>query len=59
MVDPVENIPVVRQCELLAVGRSGLYYRPWRDEHAAAFEERLLNAIDQLYERVPESWALL
>ncbi len=53
MVDPVEDIPVVRQCELLAVSRSSLYYRPHRDEQAAALEQRLLNAIDSLYTARP------
>jgi putative transposase len=44
-----QDIPVVRQCELLALNRSSLYYRPQRDEEAAAFEQRVLNAIDKLY----------
>ena len=53
MVEACENIPVVRQCELLAVSRSSLYYLPRRDEQAAAFEQRLLNAIDSLYTARP------
>ena len=53
MVDEVENIPVVRQCELLQIGRSSLYYRPVRDEEAHAFECRVLNAIDELYTARP------
>jgi len=44
-----QDIPVVRQCELLMLNRSSLYYRPQRDEEAKAFERRVLNAIDKLY----------
>ena len=47
------NIPVVRQCELLTLSRSSLYYRPARDEEAEAFECRVLNAIDELYTARP------
>ena len=53
MVDGGEDIPVVRQCELLRLSRSSLYYRPRRDEQAAAFERRVLNAIDELYTARP------
>ena len=48
-----KDIPVVRQCELLALSRSSLYYRPRRDEQAEAFERRVLNAIDELYTARP------
>jgi len=44
-----QNIPVVRQCELLTLNRSSLYYRLCRDAEAEAFEQRVLNAIDKLY----------
>ncbi len=44
-----QDIPVVRQCELLTLNRSSLYYRPCRDAEAEAFEQRVLNAIDKLY----------
>jgi len=44
---------VVRQCELLSLNRSSVYYRPHRDATAAAFERRLLNAIDRLYTERP------
>ena len=47
------NIPVLRQCELLTLNRSSLYYRPQRDEEAKAFELRVLNAIDELYTERP------
>ena len=53
MVDGNQDIPVVRQCELLRLSRSSLYYRPQRDEQAAAFEVRVLNAIDALYTARP------
>ena len=47
------DIPVVRQCELLSLGRSSVYYRSSRDEGRVAFERRLLNAIDELYTERP------
>jgi putative transposase len=46
-------LAVVRQCELLSLHRSSLYYRPRRDAEAAAFERQLLNAIDMLYTERP------
>jgi putative transposase len=47
------DIPVIRQCELLALSRSSLYYRPARREEAEAFERQVLNAIDELYTARP------
>jgi putative transposase len=48
-----KDMPVVRQCELLSLSRSSLYYRCHRDAHAAAFEQQVLNAIDELYTARP------
>jgi putative transposase len=48
-----EDIPVVRQCELLRLRRSSLYYQACRDGEAEAFERRVLNAIDELYTARP------
>ncbi len=48
-----QPIPLVRQCELLALPRSSLYYREHRDPEAAAFEQEVLNAIDELYTARP------
>jgi len=53
MVDGDRNIPVVRQCELLRLSRSSLYYRSQRDEAREAFEWRVLNAVDELYTARP------
>ena len=53
MVDDGENIPMVRQCELLMLSRSSLYYRSVRDEESHTFECRVLNAIDELYTARP------
>jgi putative transposase len=53
MVDDGENIPVVRQCELLTLRRSSLYYPPHCDQEAEALEQRVLNAIDALYTARP------
>ncbi|MDP6545120.1 MAG: IS3 family transposase, partial [Phycisphaerae bacterium] len=47
------DVPLTRQCSLLTLSRSSLYYRPHRDEADAAFELRLLNAIDELYTARP------
>jgi len=43
------DIPLTRQCHLLTLSRSSLYYRPHRDEAGAAFELLVLNAIDEIY----------
>ena len=47
------DLSVRRQCELLALNRSSLYYRPGRDAQAVAFEQQVLNAIDVLYTAHP------
>ena len=49
MVNDSQDIPVARQCKLLSLSRSSLYYCPHRDLAAAAFEQRVLNMIDKLY----------
>jgi len=43
------GIPLVRQCHLLTLSRSSMYYQPHRDEDRAAFELFVLNAIDEIY----------
>ena len=48
-----KDMPVVRQCALLSLSRSSLYYRSHRDEQAASFERQLLNAVDVLYTARP------
>ena len=48
-----QDISSFRQCELLSLSRSSLYYRPQRNERAAAFEQRVLNAVDELYTARP------
>ena len=51
--DGNQTISVVRQCELLQLSRSSLYYRPQRDAARQAFEQRLLNVVDALYTARP------
>ena len=53
MVDSDTNLPVVRQCALLRLCRSSLYYRSYRDPAATVFERQVLNAIDELYTERP------
>ena len=48
-----DTIPVIRQCRLLGLSRSGLYYRPHGDPQRQVFEQQLLNAIDALYTAPP------
>lgn len=48
-----QDISMVRQCKLLSIGRSSLYYHSHRDEQAHEFELQVLNAIDQLYTARP------
>ncbi len=47
------EVPLTRQCHLLTLSCSSLYYRPHRDETGVAFELWLLNAIDELYTARP------
>ena len=51
--DDNQDVSMVRQCDLLQLSRSSLYYRPRRDEARMAFEQRVLNAIDELYTARP------
>ena len=44
------KISVSRQCELLGLGRSSLYYRPGRDE---SYNEHLMQLIDKQYTKTP------
>jgi len=48
-----QAISVTRQCRLLGLARSSLYYRPGRDPEREAFEQEVLNAIDALYTARP------
>ena len=47
------GISVARQCRLLGLSRSSLYYRGGRDEGREALEYRILRAIDELYTARP------
>ena len=48
-----QAISVARQCRLLGLARSSLYYRPRRDPDREAFEQEVLNTIDALYTARP------
>lgn len=48
-----QAISVIRQCDLLQLSRSSLYYRSQRDDVREAFERLVLNAIDELYTARP------
>jgi len=51
MIEPVDKqIPIRRQCELLGLHRSTLYYQPRGGD---AFNERLMRLIDEQYVRTP------
>ncbi len=50
-VDPRhKQIPVYRQCELLNLNRSSLYYKPCRD---TTYNEQLMRIIDEQYVETP------
>jgi len=47
---PNQQLPTVRrQCDLLGLGRSTAYYQPQTDPARQAFEQKLLDLIDELY----------
>ena len=50
MIDPEQQLSVRRQCELLRVSRSGLYYQP---EPARPDELALMRRIDELHLKCP------
>ena len=51
MIEPADKqIPIRRQCELLGLHRSTLYYQPRSED---AFNERLMRLIDEQYLRTP------
>ena len=50
-VDPGHNnISIVRQCELLDLARSSLYYMPCRDTD---YNEQLMRLLDEQYMKAP------
>lgn len=52
MIDPSHGeIPIYRQCELLGLSRSSLYYRSRRGDHD--YNQRLMHLIDEQYTRTP------
>ena len=44
------KIPIYRQCELLSLNRSSLYYKPFRDTE---YNQRLMKLIDRQYIEMP------
>jgi len=51
IVEPAHpRIPIVRQCELVGLPRSTLYYQPHGED---AFNQRLMRLIDEQYLRTP------
>ena len=54
-VDPDHNkIPIVRQCELLDLARSSLYYTPCRDTD---YNEQLMRLLDEQLRMQMKSYA--
>ena len=50
-IEPDHNqISIVRQCELLGLGRSSLYYAPCRDTD---YNEQLMRLLDEQYSKTP------
>ena len=51
MIEQGHNwIPICRQCELLGLSRSSLYYKPCRD---TKYNEQLMKLIDEQYIETP------
>ncbi len=50
-VDPNHTrIPIVRQCELLDLARSSLYYKPCRE---TGYNKQLMRLLDEQYIKIP------
>lgn len=50
MIDPKHGLPVIRQCEVLALSRSSVYYRP---TPTSASDLALMRQIDELHLNFP------
>jgi len=50
LIEPNHKIPIIRQCELLGVNRSGYYYKP-KPENLENL--KLMSRIDEIYTRHP------
>jgi putative transposase len=53
LAEPGSPIPLARQCELLSVNRSSLYYRPRVNQSQLVLDKAHMNAIDEIYTECP------
>ena len=53
MIDKEDSLPVTRQCEILELSRSGIYYTP---VPISARDMELMRQIDEIHLVVPVLW---
>lgn len=54
MIEPGNNLSIVRQCELLGISHSGYYYKTKSpSQEATELQERIMERIDEIHTRFP------
>lgn len=58
MISKDSKLSLRRQCELLSVNRTSIYYKPAEpDEKKNAWEEEVMREIDDIHTRMPHMWS--
>ena len=53
MIDPKNKLSIRRQCELIHLNRSDVYYKHTENEKKREYEEELMKHIDELHTEYP------
>ena len=52
MINPKDKLSIRRQCELIHLNRSDVYYKHTENEKKREYEEKLMKHIDALHDPV-------
>ena len=53
MINPKDKLSIRRQCELIHLNRSDVYYKHTKNEKKREYEEQLMKHIDALHTKYP------
>ena len=53
MINPKDKLSICRQCELIHLNRSDVYYKHTENEKKREYEEKLMKHIDALHTKYP------
>ena len=53
MINPKDKLSIRRQCELIHLNRSDVYYKHTENEKKREYEEKLMKHIDALHTKYP------